>query len=57
MSNKMIVVREHGPSFKIPGKIARDAEQATMQNVKTLRNVKIMRLKISPRSDEIDTAV
>ena len=57
MGNKMIVVREHGPSFKIPGEIARDAEQAAMQNVKTLRSEKIMRLKISPGSDEVGTAV
>jgi hypothetical protein len=53
----MVVIREHGPSFKIPGEIARDAEQAAVQNIKTLRRVKMMRLKISARSDEVRTAV
>ena len=57
MGNKMVVIREHGPSFKIPGEVARDAEQDAVQNIKTLRSVKIMRLKISPRSDEVGTAV
>jgi hypothetical protein len=57
MGNKMVVVREHGPSFKIPGEIARDAEQSAVQNVKTLRSVKIMLLKISPRCDEVDASV
>jgi hypothetical protein len=57
MGNKMIVVRKHGPSLKIPGEITRDAEQAAMQNIKTLRSVKIMLLKISPRCDEVGTSV
>jgi hypothetical protein len=56
MGNKMVVVREHGPSFKIPREIARDAKQAAVQNIKTLGNIKIMRLKISPRRDEIGTS-
>src|SRR5437762_1068281 len=47
MGNEMVVVREHSPSFKIRGEIARDAQQAAVQNIKTLRSVKIMRLKIS----------
>jgi len=57
MGNKMVVVREHGPSFKIQVEIACDTEQSAMQNVKTLRSVKIMLLKISPRCDEVDTSV
>jgi hypothetical protein len=57
MGNKMVVIREHGPSFKIPGEVAGDAEQAAVQDIKTLRSVKIVRLKISPRSDEVGTAV
>ncbi len=57
MGNKMVVVREHGPSFKIPGEIVRDAEQVAVQNIKTLRSIKIMLLKISPRRDEVGTAV
>jgi hypothetical protein len=57
MGNKMVVVREHGPSFKILGEVARDGEQAVVQNIKPLRSAKIMRLKISPRSDEVGTAV
>ena len=57
MGNKMVVIREHGPSFKIPGEIVRDAEQAAVQNIKTLRSIKIMLLKISPRRDEVGTAV
>jgi hypothetical protein len=40
MSNKMVVVREHGPSFKIPGEVARNAQQAAVQNIKTLWSVK-----------------
>jgi len=57
MGDKMIVVREDGPSFKILGEIARDAEQAAVQNIETPRSVKIMRLQVSPRSDEVGTAV
>ena len=57
MGNKMVVVREHGPRFKMPGEIARDAEQASVQNIKTVRSEKIMRLKVSPRRDDVGTSV
>jgi hypothetical protein len=53
MGDKMVVIREHGPSFKRSTKIARHAKKSTLQNIETLRRAKLMCFKISARSDEV----
>jgi hypothetical protein len=53
----MVVIRENGPSFKIPGEFACNAEQRAVQNVEALRRAKMMSLKVSSCSDEIGTAL
>src|SRR5436305_14223054 len=53
MSNKVIMIREHGPSFELPREIPSDCEKSTLQNVETITRPKVMCLEIRSCRHEI----
>jgi hypothetical protein len=53
MSNKVIMVRKYSPGFKFPAEVACDSEKTALQNVKTLRGVKMVSFEVAARCNEI----
>ncbi len=57
MSNKMVMVREHCPSLKLPAEITRQSQQATMQHRQPVGASKRMSRLVRSRGDEVCSSV
>ena len=57
VTNEVIVVREHGPSFELPAEVASHGEQTAMQNCQAICTAKVMCLQVSAGGDEVRAAL
>src|SRR5205823_10118888 len=51
--DEVIMVREHGPSFELPAKVARYREETTMKHAQSFCTPKVVGFEIGSGRDEI----